>query len=190
MEALEQRVGVVGLRNIGQELIRQVGERPVLDLGGRKFRPDEFRWRAMVKGEDAALQRRALGELFGYIGHCGGVVLVRRAAVVEEGSCGRRHCAAECCQVLSLQGKKEKKKKKSLGQIYSMQRTEAGWKTYCDTGQSIAYTGFICVGFSIGPRIVDRRQGTAMTRIRGHDIPGNAQAVVTKIDEEDGPGLR
>lgn len=37
---------------------------------------------------------------------------MRRAAVVEERSCGRRHCAAECCQVLSLQGKKEKKKKR------------------------------------------------------------------------------
>lgn len=64
----------------------------------------------MVEGEDAALQRWALGELFGYIGHCGSVVVRRTAAVVEECSCGRCHCAAECCQVLSLQGKKEKTK--------------------------------------------------------------------------------
>lgn len=55
-------------------------------------------------------------------------MLMRRAAVVEKRSCGRRHCAAECCQVLSLQGKKEKKKKESLGQIYDMQRAEASWK--------------------------------------------------------------
>lgn len=37
--------------------------------------------------------------------------MVRRITVVEESSCGRCHCAAECCQVLSLQGKKEKMRK-------------------------------------------------------------------------------
>lgn len=72
--------------------------------------------------------------------------------------------------------KKKKRKKESLGQIYVCSALRrVGNKTYCNAGQGIAYAGFICVGFSIGFRIVDCGQGTAMTRIRGHDIPGNVQ---------------
>lgn len=102
LEALEQRVGVFMLRDVGQKLVGEMGQGAMLDLGRRQLRAHEIGRRGPGHGEDAALHRRAL-ELFVHFRHGRSVVDCRRLGVgAHQMRRRRRHLAAKGFQAASL----------------------------------------------------------------------------------------